>query len=268
MSFIRFRPTLAGLMVAALTAAAPAAFAVSLTGAGYNQNFDGMGVAGTTPPTDWAVLTGNSGTSNSTWTSAITANGANSVATMIAAATPLTAITTPTSTNNNGFNAARSTSTTGDRVLATSPTTVSGGALQLTLTNNTGAAITGLNLGFDTVRYNLTSTANELPGYWVFFSLNGTSWVNAASLNPTIATVPNTVGVTPANGSVNFGSSLAIGSNVMLRWVDDNAAQTSPDQIIGLNNVVISAVPEPAVLSLMLGGLALVTGLARRRRNC
>ena len=47
----------------------------------------------------------------------------------------LTATTTPSGTNNNGFNAAASSTNTSDRVVATSPTQVSGAAFDLTLTN-------------------------------------------------------------------------------------------------------------------------------------
>jgi hypothetical protein len=46
--------------------------------------------------------------------------------------------------------------------------------------------------------------------------------------------------------------------------------QTSPDQIIGLNNVTVSAVPLPAALPLLLsalGGLGLVSGRSRRSRR-
>jgi hypothetical protein len=182
---------------------------------------------------------------------------------MIAAPTPLTAVTTPAATNNNGFNAALSTAAISDRVLATSPTTVSGAALQLRLNNATGGALGGLSISFDTVRYNATSTANELPGYWLFYSLDGNTWTNAASLNPTGATVPNTIGVTSNAGSVFFSTAVASGADFFLRWVDDNAAQTSPDQIIGLNNVSLNGIPTsvatiplPGALPLLLAGLA------------
>ncbi len=256
-----------GLLAVLLASTAPFANAVSLTGAGYTENFDSMGTSGTAPPAGWSVLTGNSGTANNTWTSSITANGANSVASMVAAATPLTATSAPTATNNKGYNAARLPSATSDRVLATSPTTVSGAALDLLLTNNTGASLAGVSLSFDTVRFNAVSTANQLPGYWLFYSLNGgTSWTNVSALNPTIITVPNTVGITSTSGSINFSASVANGANFTLRWVDDNATQTSPDQIIGLNNISISAVPEPDTLAMMLGGLALITFIGRRKR--
>lgn len=247
---------------AALLLAATGAQAVSLTSTGFIQDFDSMGAAGTTPPTDWSMLVGPSGTTNGTWTSSIPAAG---VAAMIATPGVLSATTTPSGTNNNGFNAALSTVALADRLLATSPTSVSGAGVQLKLTNDTGAALSGLSVSFDTVRYTSVSSANELPGYWLFYSLDGLSWNNVSALNGNIATVPNSTGVTSASGSFAFFSMVTAGADFYLRWVDDNATQTSPDQIIGLNNVSVAAVPLPAGLPLLLSVLGGFGLFARRR---
>jgi hypothetical protein len=255
------------LALAALLAAGSAQ-AVDLGPAGYAQNFDGLGTAGTAPPAGWTLWVGPSGTSNTTWQASIPASG---VAALVPTSGPLAATSNPTATRNNGYNAAFDTSTTADRLLATSPTSVSGAAIQLSLTNQTGASFSQLQLSYDTRRYGAASTANELPGYWLFYSLDGGTWSSA--LNPTLATVPNSAGVsTVANALVTLAAPVAAGQNFLLRWVDDNAVQTSPDQIIGLNNVAIAAVPEPGTVPLLLAGLAFVgcwlrPRVAARRRD-
>ena len=78
--------------------------------------------------------------------------------------------------------------------------------------------------------------------------------------------MPNTVGVTNvASTEFAFGSTWNPGSNLFLRWIDDNAVDPSPDEIIGIDNVHVAGVPEPSTL--LLAGLAALgaTGLTCRR---
>jgi len=213
----------------------------------FFENFDSMGTTGTAAPTGWSIKNANSGTTNATWTTAIPANGANSVATMVnAASAALTAVTTPITTNNNGFNAAGDNAA--NRMLATSPTSVAGAAIQLQLTNTSAGYIDRLKVGYDIYRFNATSAVNELPGFQLFYSLdNGTSWTNVAELNPTVSgpdgvVVPNTIGVTNVPSTmIQLATPWNPGTNLLFRWVDDNGVPTSPDQIYGLDNVSIEA---------------------------
>ncbi len=95
-----------------------------------------------------------------------------------------------------------------------------------------------------------------------------------SSLNPTLAgttgvVVPNSVGVTSvSDSSLTLSSALANGSSIEFAWVDDNAQSPSPDQILGLNNVSIEAVPEPSagLLGLVAAGVALALVRLRRQR--
>lgn len=258
-------PTCVLAFAVGLIASGAVAQTTSFGPAGLSENFDSIGTSGTTPPTGWSIWTTTTG-NNGAWTSSIPGSGTVSVASMVAASGALTVNNSPTATNNNGYNAAL-TGNTSDRVLATSPTTpAAGAAIQAAISNASGSDFPAgfiFNISFDTVRYNAPSAANELPGYWLFWSLdNGTTWNNVSSLNPTISTVPNTVGVTSVtNASISFSADWTAGSTLRLRWVDDNAAQTSPDQIIGLNNV--NFVPAPGAGALLGAGLLLSV---RRRR--
>jgi hypothetical protein len=252
--------------VALALAAAGSAFGqASFQPLGYSENFDSMGTAGTAAPTGWRHFATSFG-SNATWTSSVTFSGANSVATdaVTRTATTLVATNNPTANQNNGYNAARSTSATSDRVLASAPTTVAGGILQLQLRNDTALSLPAgfqLTIRFDTVRFSSVSSANQLPGYWLGVSQNaGSTWTNVGP-NPTIATVPNSVGVTSSTLTYTLSSTWNIGSSIYFRWVDDNAQETSPDQIIGLNNVSIVPTPGAAMLFAAAG----LVGIRRRR---
>jgi len=86
----------------------------------------------------------------------------------------------------------------------------------------------------------------------------GTTWTNVAVLNPTLAgpgvQVPESVGVTTV-APTDFppGAGWVPGATLLLRWVDDNATATSPDQIVGLDNVtleVVGVVGDPPTVSL------------------
>jgi hypothetical protein len=253
------------LAIALVAAAANSAHAIALLDGGYQQTFDSMGTADTALPTDWTLWNGASNSNNNTWTNA-TGITVSDVTAMVQSTTALTAITTPSGNNNSGWNAARSAALTADRVVATAPTTNAGTGLQLLLTNSTSSSFNQFLVSYDTVRYTAASTAGDLPGYQMFAQVNSGVWTNIAALNPPLTQVPNTAGLTSVSGAlVTLGSAVNVGDTLRLRWIDDNATQSSPDQILGLNNVLITAIPEPHEYALMLAGLGLVGTVTRRR---
>ncbi len=212
----------------------------------FTQNFDSMGTAGTALPSGWSFYGYTVGT-NSTWVSSIPnadVAGGTANATLIATTT-FDAANTKSATQ--GYNFALSSSTS-DRAFGTSPTSTEGVAIQWSVTNTSGTAITAIRLGYDTRRFTAAATANELPGYWLYYSLdNGTTWTNVAALNPTLSgptgvIVPNSIGTTTISPTdITLSGNWGIGSTLLLRWVDDNAVATSADQIIGLDNVSLTA---------------------------
>jgi hypothetical protein len=281
------------------TDAVPAA--ASFTSGGYTQNFDSMGTTGTVTPAGWGTYseagshdtfspignpngtgaspTPNGGTSNSAETGSLTA----------ATITVSSGTTNPKSTGayNIGTSLGNPLSSSSDRALGTSPSGNAATVLELTLTNNTSAAINAVSLQYDIDRFTTTEADNtaynssptvgveENPGYWLYYSLNGgTNWTNVSALNPTLSgtsgvVVPNSLGVTTAtDSSLGLSSAWGVGSNIEFAWVDDNAQSPSPDQIIGLNNVSIAAVPEPGagVLGLVAMGVAFTLVRLRRQR--
>ncbi len=213
----------------------------------YTQNFDGMGT-GTAVPAGWSFY-GTFGGSNSTFTDAIPINTASggTVNNTLTASSTFTA-----SSNTAGYNFLVPSTTT-DRAIGTSPTSGQFVALQLSLTNPTGAPLNALRMSYDIHRFTAPASANELPGYALFYSLDsGTTWTNVPAFTPTIATVPNTTGVTniPAT-TFALTSPWAAGATLLFRWLDDNAVATSPDQIHGLDNISITVpIGQPPLATL------------------
>jgi len=234
------------------------------------ENFDGM-AAGTTPPSGWSVLNQASGSPNdkTLWTAS---NPIVQTGVTMNTVTPLTPNDSPTGNNNNGYNALGASGLTGDRCIATAPTGIASVAIQSpALLNTSGGAVSSFNISYDIKRFTAGSAgADELPGYWLFYSLDNTNWTNVSALNPTLSNVPNSVGLTNIpSTSVSLSAPWAILSPLYLRWVDDNGIPSSPDQIIGLDNVHLTAesVPEPTTISLALAGLVGLVFTAYRRRR-
>jgi hypothetical protein len=266
-----------------LTASAAVAQTVAFTG-NYTQNFDSMGTSGTAAPTGWSVES-EAGTHDtfSYWTPSggyATVLPNFSAGTMTAEPT-LVAGTPTTQKGLGGYNFG----TSSDRSLGTSPSGDSATIIVSQYINQTGSSISDLSLSYDIRRFSTTTTNNsaytggpysgveENPGYQLFYSLdNGSSWTNVASLNPTLSgsvAVPNSIGTTNvSDNDLALSSAWTAGGKLELAWFDDNAQSPSPDQLLGLDNVVlgVSAVPEPISFASVLGASALLFGCYRRRR--
>ncbi len=225
---------------------APAVASLTST---YSESFDSIGTFAITP-TGWLHMGGLGGT-NSSWFASIPSSGSPSAATTGAVNNSLVVNSDAASATANsdslGYNFALSGST-GDRCIGTSPTSGAGNILQLRLANNTGAPLSAIQISYDIRRFTAGGSAPQLPGYQLFYSSDdGTTWTNASALNPTLTEVPNSAGVTSIPlSSVTLSSAVGNGSELRLRWVDDNDT-ASPDQIIGLDNVTVIPSLAPTV---------------------
>jgi uncharacterized protein (TIGR03382 family) len=274
--------------VVAVAALAGSAFAqASFTTTGYAENFNSLGTAGTTRPAGWShwFVTGGNLTFTAATTNANIATGMPStdwtlrnvpLATFAQAGITPPANQSSTSGTTYGYNAALA-SNTANRILASaSVTTVGAAAMQLAVVNNSGTALNTLDIAYDFVALAngtaqglgvnpfLNGNESELPGFRVFYSLNGNAgpWTNIASLNviPPAGTAVGTVIPRSVTG-LALASAWNPGSTLTIRWFDDNENLASPDPLAGIDN--ISIIPTPGAAALLgLGGLALV----RRRR--
>lgn len=296
---------IAGVCVAAVVFGSSSAFAqVSFTGT-YTQNFSSMGT-GTTVPTGWSGVS-ESGSHNTFAPTVanydndgVTGVSPNFTAGTLSAATVEYLVPTQGSSTGKGTDIVNYQNTLatiqngeGSESLGTDPSGNAATILELNLTNNTGVAENAVNIAYDIDRFTTVSNTNnitsgyvntgveEYPGYQLFYNLtpsNAATWVNVSSLNPTILmgttgsiNVPNSVGITAVpTTTVTLNSAWAAGSTIAFAWLDDNGYSPSPDQEIGLNNVVISAaaVPEPdaGFLGLVAVGAAFTLLRLRRRR--
>jgi hypothetical protein len=275
----------------AICLTAPAAGQALLGPGGFSENFDSMGAAGTTPPMGWQVyqIAGGSSTwINDTGSNSIPDVGAIPNGATVAGGTAsvgLVANNSPTGNQVNGYNATGASGAAADRGIATAPTGIAGSAIELQITNNTGAALASVLISYEIRRYqvgadNATRTpgagipegSDELPGYWLFYSLdNGATYTAVDTLIPVGAgpalnpIVPNTLGITSvASAPIVLGGLVNAGSNLFLRWVDDNAIDPSPDEIIGIDNVSLT-IPEPASVVLLVATLVSGGRFVRRR---
>jgi hypothetical protein len=229
----------------------------SLTASGFTENFDSMAQDGVNPPDGWALYTIPG--SNQTWQPPPVGVGIApdqmSPELFGTPRGPLTPWVFPSfgtaATNNNGWNAA-SDDTPDDRALAGGPTGVAGAVLELVLTNNSGSDVTALAISYDIRSFQVgAGGADEIPGFWLFYSLDGgITYTNVSDLNTDNNSVPNTAyNVThmpmDLTGSPTYridlsATPLTAGSNINFCWVDDNGIASSPDQLIGLDNVMIT----------------------------
>ena len=261
------------MMVFWAIAAAANAAPISFTGS-YTENFDGLGVNGTAIPAGYSAMgiSGNSATY-------LASNPITSTA-VASAYTSGTQTLTVWNPGGSGFKLQDSLANAGaigntaDRALGTGPTGTGATAIQLAMTNGTGAALPGISISYDmkvlangTPKSGTTpiDESGELPGYSFFYSTTGgttaTDWIPVTALSLNGYTLGQTY-----NGSaqVNFASSVPSGANVYLRWVDDNSDPISPDQTFAIDNVHVNSVPEPTGLAPL--GLCSIAALRRRRQ--
>jgi hypothetical protein len=227
----------------------------------YTQNFDSMGLAGTTAPPGWSsYYLGGDGVSSTLPTS-------GDMVGALAGSTALQVWNQPSAaaTWGSGVIANEGASNIDpNRLLGTSPTGDMGDILQLSLNNSSGAPITALQVTYDmkTMAPGLLKAGfdpgaiDELPGY-AFYYLDGTTWTHVSSLDLSSDGT--------ASATFYYSTHVANGGTMQFRWYDDNAYAYSPDTMYAIDNVNINNVPEPAMLSLLAVGAGLAL-ISRRRK--
>lgn len=253
----------------ALAAFAQPASAISLTGTTYSENFDSMTATGTAAPAGWTVGTV---TGNATVTGAPTAPTTTGAVTATNTVTPGTGSGTAGGFYNFGV---AGTNVVGERALGS----LASSGLQrntfLTLTNNTGAAITSFTIKYDGEQWR-NGGNNVATVLTMQYSTDGTTWTNMGTgFNFTTPIVSTTAGAldgnAPANRTANItgtytpAASIADAATFYVRFVDPD--DTGADAALAVDNFSLTVVPEPTTImggALLLGAAA--WGLRRRAR--
>ena len=225
----------------------------------YSQNFDGMGTLGTTMPAGWSYwyIPGSSA-SLTLPTPAEMATALDNTGTL--------AIWNQTSASTTFFvQAANMGSTASDpnRLLGTSPTSVMGDILQLSLVNTSGGTVTAATIGYSlkcmasgTLKDGFSDTSEGIPGYRLYY-LDGSTWTHSGIDLANYAL--NSVGT--ISGVVSFSTPIPNGGTISFRWYDDDGNAWSPDFMYGLDDVIV-AIPEPGMIAFSILGFMLL--IARR----
>ena len=236
------------IAVVALVSVYVAFAAISLsTTTPYTQNFDSLGIPLSSPtpsnlPVDFrqetisAVRTLGSFSSGSTQTLRVA--GAN--------------LSTTAANGSYNFGAGTTALGNSDRApgfLASGTATMSGN-LYAQLVNNTGGALTGLQISYDVEKYRNGSNPAGFR-YQLFYSTNGSSWTNAGpdfltsfapdADNTGFATVPG-ASVSVAEKTLNV--SIPSGSNFFLSWnySVNTGSTTTNAPALAIDNVSIRGI--------------------------
>ena len=227
------------LLAAVSLNAAPTVF----TGV-YSNNFNAL-ATGTAMPIGFRTMVTGSG--NSIYTAANPITSAGIAAATVSGTQTLTVWTPPAAVASSGaalFNCGVHTNTT-DRALGSDATSAAAMVMELSLTNTIGSNLLGVVFNYDQrclTNGSAGTEASELPGYAFFYSTSGgttaAEWTRVEALSLTNFT--QGTALNSGNVTITFAPPLTNNGLMYFRWADDNNVASSPDQMIAIDNVLIS----------------------------
>ncbi len=157
----------------------------------------------------------------------------------------------------------------GDYILGVQPggADFTPGSIQLRFTNTTGGALQGIIVRYEIAVFNDQDRSNSFnfahkddsgDTFTAIPALDFTTPETADS-SPTWKTIRRTTTIT--------GITLAAGDDYFLQWSSDGVGGSGSMDQFGLNNVLISAIPEPSTYALFFGSIALGIAIWRKRRR-
>ena len=154
-----------------------------------------------------------------------------------------------------------------DYILGVQPTSsdFSPGSIQLRFTNTTGADLQGIIVRYEIAVFNDQNRSNSFN--FAHKDDSGDTFTAVPTLD---FTTPETAAGTPTwvitrRTTTITGITLAAGDDYFLQWSSDGVSGSGSMDQFGLNNVAISAIPEPSTYALFLGAIALAAAILRIR---
>ena len=268
------------IVAVAICLTTPAAAQALLGPAGYTQNFDSLGAAGTTLPAGWSAgYLGAESSSNRLAFSPYAGNGL-SLTNMPIVVSDGSAYPTP----NVGTVMNLGLTGDSDRALGGYPRTTPSGdhVLQVAIVNSTGAPLSNVTVSYGGEQWNqaqgasssgpemlrvLASSTSATNGFAYYSSLDftapnqGPGAPNPTGLNGNIAANRQII-----SANIALPSSVPDGGTFYVRWHDWNDNGTA-DHFLGIDDIRITGgvVPEPSSLGLL--GFALGMNLLMRKRG-
>jgi hypothetical protein len=262
------------LPVLLATLAVSSTFAAPLN---YTENFDGMGASGTTLPAGWSAgYLGAESSSNRLAFAPYAGNGL-SLTNMPILVSDGSAYPNP----NVGRVMNLGLTGDGNRALGGYPRTTPSGdhVFQVAVVNSTGAPLSNVNVSYAGEQWNqaqgtsssgpemirvLASSTSATNGFTYYPSLDFTAPKQGPGApNPTALNGNDAANRQVISANISLPSAVPDGGTFYVRWHDWNDNGTS-DHFLGIDDISITAVPEPSTLGLMAIALGL-NGLRKRR---
>ncbi len=228
---------------------AHAQISIGALNSAVTENFDSIGTS-TTLPSNWRMSPQNGGASP-TWSAGV--------------GTATQAAHSGSPATGGRYNWGTSAT---DRSLGfmTSGSYASPNNVMAFYQNNTGSTISSLNISYDIERYRINSAAASVS---MFYSTNGTSWTSITGTTSSFSTGTSSytfASPTTDSKSISLSAlSIASGTSLYLRWSFNTTGSSS--QGLGLDNISLTAVPEPSTYAAMAGAVALLGVMVHRRRQ-
>lgn len=246
----------------------------------YSENFDGMGASGTTLPEGWmAGYLGAESSSSRLAFSPYAGNGL-SLTNMPLTVSDASALPSP----NVGTMMNLGVKGDSDRALGGYPRTTPSGdhVMQVAIVNTTGGPLSEVTISYAGEQWNQAQGTSSSGPEMIRVLASSTSATNGFSYYPSLDFTapkqgPGSPNPTGLNGndaanrqlisaSITLPSAVADGGTFYVRWHDWNDNGTT-DHFLGIDDVHITAVPEPGSLGLLVVGLGLSATLRKRVRR-